>query len=231
MTPVARPEYTGAAAWAAEVYGTLRASHAAAWAAAAAAAGAAGLLAAALALLGPLRTAIPYAVPVDALRGGVERVQPLAPGTLTAAPGMAEAYLAQYVLAREGFAADDALEAWTTVAAWSTPAVLDGHRGTLSRANANSPLTLYPPGTALEASVRSVSLLSSGTALVRYDTLRRDPGATVGERQGWQANGAYRWSDAPLRAADRHRNPLGFTVTSWRREPDGTLPQIVALTP
>lgn len=231
MSDAVRPEYARAAVWYAQVYGTLRASRTAAWVAAAAAAAVALLLALALALLGPLKTGAPYAVPVDGLRGEAETVRALAPGPLTSSPGMAESHLARYVAARESFATDDVLDAWTTVAAWSAPPVLDGYRAQIARTGTNTPWTLYPPGTALEASVRSVSLLSPGTALVRYDTVRRDPAATTGERQGWQATVAYRWSDAPMRSADRHANPLGFTVTSWRRERDGTLPQVVALPP
>jgi type IV secretion system protein VirB8 len=66
--------------------------------------------------------------------------------------------------------------------------------------------------------VKSVSLLSPTTALVRFDTERREAGGAPEPVQSWSAVVAFRYSGAPMRMEDRFLNPLGFEVTRYRRD-------------
>ena len=81
----------------------------------------------------------------------------------------------------------------------------------------------------VSTSIKSVSILSPTTALVRFDTVRRDPGSNTGSQQAWSAVLTFRYSNAPLSMGDRFLNPLGFQVTRYRRDAEtpgaaGTLP-------
>jgi type IV secretion system protein VirB8 len=88
----------------------------------------------------------------------------------------------------------------------------------MQRTTPSSPLNLYSPTTMVSTTVKSVSLLSPTTALVRFDTVRRDGGAAIGEQRPWAAVIAFRYSDEPMRTGDRFLDPLGFQVTRYRRD-------------
>jgi type IV secretion system protein VirB8 len=229
--PPQRPEYAEAAAWAAEVHGTLRASRRTAWLAASGATLAAVLLGAALATIGPLRSAVPYTVVVDRQSGHANAVRRLAPGPLTSDLAVTDAFLARYVAARESFDAGQLQANYRLVSLWSDPRVRSGYDAAITRANPASPLALYTPATNLSVTVKSISRLSPTQALVRFDTVRQDTGVATGEQRGWQATLTYSVSDAPMINAERFDNPLGFRVTEYRRDPDGSLPRQVVLTP
>jgi type IV secretion system protein VirB8 len=226
-----RPEYREAAAWAAEVHGSLRRSRRQAWLAAAAATATAGLLAVALAGLRPIDSAQPYRVTVDDQRGYAQTVRRLLPGPLTRDPAVIEANLARYVIAREGFEAGDLRENYEAVALWSDPAEADRYRTALSRANPASPLNFLTSTTTLTPVIKSVSILEPGAALVRYDLVRRDLASPSGEQRAWQATLRYRYVEAAMRTADRFGNPLGFQVTSYSRSPEGSLAAQVQFEP
>ena len=226
-----RPQYDEAAAWAAEVHGTLRASRRTAWLVASGAMLEALLLGAALATVGPLRTVSPYTVVVDRQSGHAQAVRRLAPGPLTRDPVLTDAFLARYVIARESFDAGQLRTNYRLVALWSDSRVRSGYDAAITRANPASPLALYTPATTLAVSVKSVSRLSPAQALVRFDTVRQEAGAVTGEQRGWQATLTFGVDDSAVTNAERFDNPLGFRVTEYRREPDGSLPVQVPLVP
>ena len=62
------------------------------------------------------------------------------------------------------------------------------------------------------------------SALVRFETIRRDAGARPQPGQPWVAVVQYRYSDAPMSIEDRYVNPLGFTVTRYQRSPEAPPP-------
>jgi type IV secretion system protein VirB8 len=214
-----RPEYDQAASWAADVHGSLRASRRVAWTVAAVALGVAALEALALAFMAPLKTVVPYTILVDRQSGYVETVRGLQPGgTLTQDAAVTQSFLVQYVLARETFDATDLRENYRKVSLWSAGPIQSQYQREMQRSNPVSPLNLYAPNTVVAVTVKSVSLLSPTTALVRFDTTRREPGAASGEQRAYTAAIGYRYSGAPLRTEDRFINPLGFQVTSYRRD-------------
>ena len=210
--------YAEAASWSADVHGSLRASRRLAWIVAGTACVAALVEALALAALAPLKTVVPYTISVDRQTGYVETVRPLAPGALTQDMAVTQSYLVQYVLARETFDATDLRDAYRKAVLLSAGDARADYQRLMKKTTPESPLNLYAPTTVVSTTIKSVSLLSPSTALVRFDTVRREGGAPPSPPQPWVAAIAFRFSAAGASNGDRFINPLGFEVTRYRRD-------------
>lgn len=221
--------YAEAASWSADVHGALRASRRLAWWVAGAACAVAALEALALAALAPLKTVVPYAISVDRQTGFVETVRPLAPGALSQDQAVTQANLVEYVTRRETFDATDLSDAYRKVVLFSAGEARDQYLRLMKRTTPESPLNLNPASTVVQVTVKSVSLLSPTTALVRFDTTRREQGAGTGEQRSYVAALAFRYTAAPASMGDRFQNPLGFQVTRYRRDAEQVAPTSVLL--
>lgn len=210
--------YADGATWAQDVHGSLRASRSMAWLVALGLGIVAVAEAVALVALMPLKTVVPYTITVDRQTGYVETAAGLLPGKLTQNAAVTQAFLAQYILAREGFDATDLQANYRKVAVWSVGDARARYLRGMAATNPESPLKLYPSTTVLQPIIKSISLISPTSAIVRFDVERRDYGAATGERRSYAAVVGYRYSDAPLRMEDRLLNPLGFQATSYRRD-------------
>ncbi|WP_419254646.1 virB8 family protein [Caulobacter sp. ErkDOM-YI] len=206
------------ASWAIDDLATLRTSRRRAQIIAGAAAAVAVLEAIALAGLTPLKTVEPYTVLVDRQTGYAETLRGLRPDALTQNQALTESFAMQYVMARETVDMADILDRYRKVTLWSSGQARAQYQQSLNRANPDSPLKTYPSSTVVSTVIKSVSPLSPSSAIVRFDTVRRDAGADVGERRAWSAVLTYRYSGAPMRMADRATNPLGFQVLTYRRD-------------
>jgi len=216
--PGRKAYYAEAASWSADVHGALRASRRVAWWVAGAACGVAVLEALALVSLAPLKTVVPYAFSVDRQTGYVETIRPLAPGAMSQDQAVTQANLVQYVLARETFDATDLRDAYRKVTLWSAGDARDQYMRVMRKTTPESPLNLYGPGVVVQTTVKSISLLSPTTALVRFETTRRDVNGGMGEVRPWVAAIAFRYSSAAMSMGDRFLDPLGFQVTRYRRD-------------
>lgn len=220
--------YSEAASWSHDVHGALRASRKLAWIVA----GGAGLIAlleaVALAGLIPLKTVVPYTITVDRQTGYIETAQGLRPGALSQDAAITQAFLAQYVLARETYDAADLQPNYRKVTQWTLGPARDDYMRAMAPSNPQSPSALYLPTTVVQTTVKSISILSRSTALVRFETERRDGGAGAGERRPYAAVISYRYDGSPMRMEDRFLNPLGFQVTDYRRDAEtiGVIPAV-----
>ena len=210
--------YRNAETWANDINASTQRSKKLAWRIAAAAILIAVLEALALVALAPLKTVVPYTILVDRQTGYVETVKGVQPGKLSQDTAVTQSFLVQYVLARETFDATDLRENYHKVAVWSSGDARTQYQGEMLRTNPNSPLNLYQTTTQLSVSVKSVSILSPTTALVRFETTRHENGSATGEQRSWAAVIAYRYTGAPMTMGDRFINPLGFQVTRYRRD-------------
>lgn len=217
-----RPGSPALGSWGEDVLGSLRSSRRAAWIVAGVAAAVAGLESVALAGLTPLKTVQPYTILVDRQTGYAETLRGLQPGKLTQDAAVSQSFVMQYVMARETFDATDLRENYRKVTLWSADAARSQYRQSLDRGNPESPLKLYPASTVVSTVVKSVSPLTPTSALVRFDTIRRDAGATSGEQRAWAAVMSFRYSGAPMTMGDRALNPLGFQVLTYRRDAEAT---------
>ncbi len=214
--------YEQAQTWATDVHGALRASRRLAWIIASVAFGVAALEAIALAALAPLKTAVPYTITVDRQTGYIDMAQGLLPGGLSQNAAVNQAFLAQYVMAREGFDATDLQANYRKVAAWTTGPERERYIRFMAKSNASSPVNVYAANSVALVTIKSVALTSRSSAMVRFEVERADPGGMVVTRQPYAAVVGYRYSGGPMRAEDRFLNPLGFQVTAYRRDGEYT---------
>lgn len=213
-----------AASWAASVTEDLERSSRRAWTVAIIAAIVALLEAVALVFLVPLKTVEPYTLLVDRQTGNVEVLAPLDAQVVTADAALTRSFLVQYVIARESFALPTLQDDYRKVSLWSDGRVREAYQRTMNAANPASPLSALPKGSAIRTQVKSVSTLGEGRALVRFLTTQVDQGAAPQPPQHWAAIVNFGFSNAEMSEADRYVNPLGFQVTSYRRDAE-TLPE------
>ena len=211
--------YAQAQSWAQDVNGVLRASRRRAYWVAGTACLIAALEAIALVALMPLKTVVPYTITVDRQTGYIETAQGIRPGSLSQDVAVIQAFLAQYVIARETFDTTDLQANYQKVAAWTNGAARDQYVNYMQRSNPQSPVNQNDPATVVKITIKSISLLSKASALVRFDAERNRGGAnTAVERFSYTAVIGFRFTGEPMRADDRFLNPLGFQVTAYRRD-------------
>jgi type IV secretion system protein VirB8 len=171
----------------------------------------------ALLALAPLKTVVPYTLLVDRQTGYVQKLDPLQAGNISPDSALTQSFLVQYVIARESFDFATVQNDFRKVMLWSGEAAERDYAALMPMTNPASPLVTQPRGTVIEARVRSVSSLNQHTALVRFETVRRQRGGTVEPAAAWVAVVDYRYVSAPMTAEDRFTNPLGFEVVRYRR--------------
>lgn len=186
----------------------------------------------ALIMLLPLKTVVPYTLLVDKQTGFVQELKPLEGQVVTPDQALIKSFLAQYVLAREGFDIDSLQENYRKVALWSGGDARKSYISGMQASNPLSPLATLPRRASLQVEVRSISLLNTGTAMIRFAVVRTDPGGQRQEAENWVSIVKYRFSGETMSEADRLVNPLGFQVMRYRRDsetlPAGTAPAAFA---
>lgn len=165
----------------------------------------------------PLKTVEPYTLLVDRQTGFVEALKPLERETIAPDRALTRSFLAQYVLAREGFDSTSLRNDYHKVALWSAGEARDRYVAEMQATNPASPLVRLPRGSTIDVEVRGITSLGGDSALVRFATIRTDPGGQPQAAQPWQAVISWRFSGAAMSEADRLTNPLGFQVTRYRR--------------
>lgn len=212
--------YREAGSWATDKIGALRRSCRIAWIVAAVAVVVAVSEAVALIVLMPLKTVVPYTLMVDRTTGFVQALKPLDPGQITPDRSLVQSMLVQYVIARESFDIATLQANYEKVGLWSAERARSDYLNLMQVSNLDGPLTLYPRSSIVETRVKSVSRLNEQSALVRFETVRRDEGGQHQPAQPWVAIVQYRFSGEPMSAEDRFLNPLGFQVLEYRRDPE-----------
>jgi type IV secretion system protein VirB8 len=210
--------YEDAASWNRDRAEAMRSSHRIAWWIAGAGTLVAVLEAIALVLLMPLKTVEPYTLMVDKTTGYVQALKPLDQAKMASDAALTQSFLVQYVIAREGFDRATLKANYRKAALFSSDIARRSYLQTMQVSNPASPLILYPQTTIVDARVKSVSPIGSNAALVRFDTIRSDPGAQPQPPSSWVAVIRYRYSTEPMKLEDRFVNPLGFQVTSYRKD-------------
>ncbi|MCV0382802.1 MAG: hypothetical protein K5799_05000 [Erythrobacter sp.] len=214
-----------AGSWAESEIDRIERSRRAAWIVASVSAVVAFLLAVALVVLLPLKTIEPYTLLVDRQTGNIEALAPLDEQLIAPDTALTRSFLVQYVIARESFDADSFDRDYGRTTLWSTGDARQRYVAQMQPNNPLSPLAYMPRNGVIRTEIRSVSPLGADRALVRFSTVRSDPGAQPQQPEHWAAVVQYGFSKAPMSEADRLLNPLGFQVTSYRRDAE-TLPEI-----
>lgn len=225
MKQAAREErdtyYSDAGSWARDRSEELRKSRRVAWVITGVVSVIAVFEAIALILLTPLKTVEPYTLLVDRQTGFVQAVKPLEPTKIAGDTALTQSFLVQYVIARESFDIDLLQANYRKVALWSAETARSRYIAGMQASFPDSPLNRYPRSTVIETTVKSVSPLGPGAAMVRFETRRIDRAAQQSRLLGsWVSVVRYRYSGEPMRVEDRYLNPLGFQVLRYRRDPE-----------
>lgn len=171
----------------------------------------------ALVLLLPLKEVQPYAVMVDRQTGYVEKLNLAEQASVVPSEALTRAMLGQYVVARESYEIHALKDNYRKVALWSAGDARSQYIAGMQASNPASPLAALPRQAILTVQIRSISPLSSDSALVRFATTRTDPGGQPVPQGVWAAVVTYRFSKADMSAQSRLENPLGFQVTRYAR--------------
>ena len=223
--------YRDAESWAKDREKGIATSRRIAWIVASAAALVALCEALALYALMPLKTVVPYTLLVDRQTGYVQALKPLEPGRIAGDTALTQSFLVQYAIARESFDMATVQSDYRKVVLFSQGNARADYIAGIQGSNPESPLNRLRRTGSIETRVKSVSPLRANSALVRFETIRRDAGARPQPGQPWVAVVQYRYSDAPMSIEDRYVNPLGFTVTRYQRSPEAPPPAVVAEPP
>ena len=222
--------YADAATWSEDVNGSLRASRKRAWWVAGAAVAVAVLEALALALLTPLKTVVPYTITVDRQTGAAQLARGIVLGPMSQNDALLQSTLAQYVLARETLDATDLAANYRKVGLWSAGTARTDYLRGMDRGNPASVLNGATAATVIQTTVKSITVMSPTSAMVRFSTDRRDGDGPV-TRTDWAAVMQFAFTGGPLNMEDRLINPLGFQVTSYRRDAESIAPVVIPVTP
>jgi type IV secretion system protein VirB8 len=210
--------YAQGESWAQDINGALRGSRRRAYFVAGIATAIAALEALGLFALAPLKTVVPYTITVDRQTGYIQAAQGVQPGPLSQDNAVIQAFLAQYVLARESFDVTDLQAEYDKVAAWTVGPAREDYLHVMQRQNAESPVNVNDAAALVKVTVKGISLLNRNSALVRFDTDKQEKGSTAIARRSFAAVISFRFTGAAMRNEDRFVNPLGFQVSSYRRD-------------
>ena len=204
--------------WERETYLSQRRSTRRAWACALAAALMAVLALLSLLLVLPLKEFAPYVVTVDKSTGWLEVTQGLQPGNLTQHEAITIAQIVRCVVARESFDATDYPTLFNHVGLCMTDRALDGYRRQHNQSNEDSPPVLYGYDGIIRVEIGSVNLLTETTAIMSFRTILEYQKREVVNH--WRSALTFGYTNKDFSMRDRLINPLGFQISSYRRDPD-----------
>jgi type IV secretion system protein VirB8 len=220
--------YAQAGSWADERNQSLYASRKTAWIVAFLAAVIAVFEAIALMFLMPLKTVVPHTILVDKQTGFVQTLDPSQPQKIAPQKALTQAFLVQYVEAREAFNIATVQEQFKKVALLTSGSAKNQYVNFMQASNPESPLASLPRTSVLDVKVRSVSQLTDNSAMVRFAKVRIDQGGIEKPTQNWVAIIRYQYSNTPMSIEDRYVNPLGFQVVDYRKDAEALEPENTA---
>ena len=179
-------------------------------------------LALAIAVMMPLKRVEPYLIRVDARTGAVDVLPPYRGGA-TFGKTIARYFLMRYISVCERFDYAMAAADYQHCGAFNSSRLNEALYARWARGNPHSPLNIHRDGSSVEVRIQAVSFLGRALggghlAQVRFERISRQPGGTVRNRRQWIATVGYRFTGAPVHAATRRWNPLGFEVTALEME-------------
>lgn len=189
-----------------------------AWIAASVASTVAIVAVGAVAALTPLKTVEPFVIRVDNSTGIVDVVNVLDNSRETYDEAVTKYFAARYVRAREGFQAAEAREAFQEVSLLSGAPEQVRFASYYSGKNPESPQVVYGRAATARITIKSISAINKNVVAVRY--LREVRRGEENKTSHWIATLTYQYSKAPTSTGDRLLNPLGFTVTDYRSDPE-----------
>jgi type IV secretion system protein VirB8 len=170
----------------------------------------------AMAALLPLKEIRPYVVMVDRQTGESELVVSTRPADLAETDAVRQAELVRYVTERETYDTADNRERIPAVLATSQGQAATSLRALWTQASDQYPPALYGEDSLIKVKVRSIAVLNDTTAQVRFTRQLEQPGMQPVVR-AFVATVGFAFQPRVERTLEAvWKNPLGFTVTSYR---------------
>jgi type IV secretion system protein VirB8 len=222
--PALEAYFAEAESWDADRAAQSRRSARAAWCVAAAGWLCAIASALALALLMPLKQAIPYLVRVDGSTGIVD-VVPVFAGPATPEEAVTRYFLTHYVSVCERFNFATAESDYEECGAFHSAQRNQSWYALWTATNPNSPLNVHKDGSTVRVQVNSVSFFTRASGLndlaqVRYLKAARQGAGAEESLTHWVATIQYAYGEAAKDPKTRRWNPLGFKILDFRTEPE-----------
>ena len=170
----------------------------------------------AMVLMLPLKEIRPYVVMVDRQTGESELVVSTRPADLAETDAVRQAELVRYVTERETYDVADNRERIPQVLAASEAQAAASLRALWTREAEQYPPAIYGEDSLIRVKVRSVAMLNEATAQVRFTRTLEQPGLRPVVR-AFVATVGFAFQPRVERTLEAvWRNPLGFSVTSYR---------------
>ncbi len=177
--------------------------------------GLATLQAAALVILLPLKTSVPFLIKEE-ISGAVITLRPLAGNSsVTYSESLRKYFLAHYLIARETYDPTDLRNNYHAVDLMSGGNESRLFRQGVDPASPSSPIHVYGTQTRRTIRIKSIAFLNPDTAQIRFMATEEHISDSP-KMSDWIATLAYRFGPAPAEDAERLVNPLGFSVTHYR---------------
>jgi type IV secretion system protein VirB8 len=175
----------------------------------------------------PLKTVRPFVVRVDNTTGVVDVV----PGYEVKASEQElvnRYFLTHYVLLRERYFSAFAESDYQEIGAFQSPRLNQEWIELWNVSNGDSPVNVHKDGTTVRVQVKSVSPFERAGGLndlaqVRFTKFVRGGGSGAEQASHWISTVQYTYVNPSEDPKDRARNPLGFRVMDYHREPEVVL--------
>lgn len=175
----------------------------------------------ALALMSPLKTAVPVMLRVDNNTGYTDAVTPLSNSQESYGEVVNKYFLSQYVVNYESYD-------WQTIQAMNDTVNLMSDSKTFSQYRTqitadNSPLNVLKQNNKIKVRVKSVTFLKPDIAQIRFDKAVLNTDGTLSadySQTSWVATVAFDYQRKIKTEGERLLNPLGFQALSYRVDPE-----------
>ena len=181
----------------------------------------AALCAASLVLLLPLKSYEPYVIEVDKTTGYLEVKRPLVYGTVSPSEAVTTMFAVRYVLARETYDPANLQNDFNDTQAFSTGTALSDYHQYFAPESRDNPVNLYGRRARIIPTIKAVEVKDGQRAIVRF-ALRTIENGTE-KSADYVATLNYAYAENAVENQTRFDNPLGFSVSDYRREPEGAV--------
>lgn len=179
---------------------------------------------AAVCLMTPLKTSVPYVIRVDNHTGATDIVTVLKDAKNTYGEVTDKYFLAQYVRYRENYDWDTIQATYDATNLLSSNAVQSEFK--LFYDKSDAPHKVLKDKSRVSVTINAITFIGD-VAQIRFEktTLPVGGQSVPSAPVRWIATIAYKYENTPIKEKDRLINPLGFQVTSYRIDPENA-PQI-----
>ena len=180
-----------------------------------------GLMAGAIAGLTPLKEVRPFVIRVDNNTGATDIVTMVKKKEENYGEVLDKYWLSQYIQFREGYDWQTIQDSYNATMLMSSPSV-QGEFAKIYNDNPAAPHKVLKDTAKVEAKINAITFIGK-TAQVRFEK-RMIPltGDTAKEipAQRMIATIGFEYTQSPMSETERRINPLGFTVVSYRVDPE-----------